>query len=573
MIKLLQFKKTAILLSAFFLSLNFSNTLQAQSFTWAKNMGGTSNDYGYSVAVDASGNVYTTGTFEGTADFDPGVGTFTLTSTGTADIFISKLDANGNFVWAKGIGGTTNDYGLTVAVDASGNVYTTGYFRNVADFDPGVGTFNLTSTSSSDDIFISKLDASGDFVWAKSIGGSNTDKCSGMKIDAAGNVFITGSFRGTTDFDPGAGIFNLTSAGNDDIFVSKLDASGNFVWAKGIGGTMVDVSQAITIDATGNVYTCGYFTDVVDFNPGVATYTLTSSIYNIFISKLDGNGDFVWAKHMVGGGDASQAITVDGAGNVYTTGYIQGTTDFDPGVGTFTLTSVGAYDLFISKLDANGDFVWAKSMGALNNESGLGITVDATGNVYTTGYFGNTVDFDPSVGTTTLVAPAGNYSIFISKLDALGNFVSAKSIGNSTGSCISYAITLDAANNIYTTGYYTGATDFDPDGGIFNLTPPSTQADVFILKLSSSTVSIAELNNEINVVLYPNPTNSIINIKLDEEIQTISIYNSLGALVQTEKTNSFSIEQLSSGLYILKVKTEKELKQFVLLKNNSSLNY
>ncbi len=528
----------------------------AQNFDWAVSMGGASNDNGYSVAVDASGNVYTTGSFEGTADFDPGVGTFNLTSAGAGDIFISKLDASGNFVWAKSIGGTINDYGLSVAVDASGNVYTAGYFRDIADFDPSVGTFNLASVSNSDDVFISKLDANGDFVWAKTLGGSNTDKCSGIKIDASGNLLITGSFKGTADFDPGAGIFNLTSAGIDDVFVSKLDTNGDFVWAKAIGGTSADVSLAIAVDATGNVYTCGYFTGAVDFDPGVGTDTLTSSIYNIFISKLDANGNFVWAKHMVGSGDVSQAIAVDAAGNIYTTGYMQGTTDFDPGAGTFTLTAVGAFDIFISKLDANGDFVWAKRMGALNNEAGLSIAADATGNVYTSGYFGDTVDFDPSAGTTNLVAPGGNYSIFISKLDANGNFVSAKNIGNSNGSCASYAIKLDAADNIYASGYYTSTTDFDPNTGVSNLTSQGNN-DVFVLKLSPSLVGVSESNNGFNFNIYPNPVSSKLTIKTDNEIQTISIYNSLGALVQTEKTNNFSVEALSPGLYILNIKTEK----------------
>ena len=552
--------KKHLLLASLLIS---STAIFAQNFEWATSFGGTSNDYGYSVAVDASGNVYTTGSFEGTTDFDPGLGTFTLTSAGAADIFISKLDANGNFVWAKGIGGTTNDYGLTIAVDASGNVYTSGSFQGTADFDPEVGTFPLSSAGGAD-IFISKLDANGNFVWAKSIGGTLADKCSGLKIDATGNLFITGSFKGTVDFDPEAGIFNLSSAGGDDIFVSKLDASGNLVWAKGIGGTSADVSQAIAIDATGNVYTCGYFSGAVDFDPGAATYFFTSSIYDVFISKLDVNGDFVWAKQMVGGGDVAQAIAVDAAGNIYTTGYTQGTTDYDPGVGTFTLTSAGAFDIFISKLDANGDFVWAKSMGASNNEAGLGITVDAAGYVYTTGYFGDAVDFDPGAGTTTLVAPGGNYSIFISKLDALGNFVSAKSIGNNTASCASYAITLDNANNIYTTGYYTGTTDFDPNASIFDLTVQGNY-DIFALKLSSSSIGIKETNNESMATLYPNPTSSLLSIKTDEEIQEISIYNSIGVLVQTEKTNAFSVEQLASGFYTVAIKTSMgtSLKRFV----------
>src|SRR5674476_671097 len=134
------------------ITLLFFSSLQAQnvSLVWAKNMGGASDDYVNSIAVDASGNVYTTGYFLGTVDFDPGAGTYNLTSAGGYDIFISKLDASGNFVWAKNMGGASDDRGTSIAVDASGNVYTTGSFRGTADFDPGAGTYNLTSAGSGD---------------------------------------------------------------------------------------------------------------------------------------------------------------------------------------------------------------------------------------------------------------------------------------------------------------------------------------------------------------------------------------------------------------------------------------
>ncbi|MBT6372369.1 MAG: hypothetical protein HOJ86_06840, partial [Acidimicrobiaceae bacterium] len=130
--------------------------------------GGTNADYGYSVAVDSSGNVYTTGYFNGTVDFDPGAGTANLTSNGYKDVFVSKLDSSGNYVWAKNFGGTGNDMGYSVAVDSSGNVYTTGYFTGTVDFDPGAGTTNLVPNGSSD-AFVSKLDSSGDLVWAKNL--------------------------------------------------------------------------------------------------------------------------------------------------------------------------------------------------------------------------------------------------------------------------------------------------------------------------------------------------------------------------------------------------------------------
>jgi len=193
--------------------------LSAQTLQWAKSMGGASNAVGNAIAVDNSGNVYTSGYFVDTVDFDPGVSTFNLISTGGIDIFVSKLDALGNFVWAKQMGGTRNDLGLSIALDAVGNVYTTGFFYETADFDPGA-TFNLISAGSND-IFVSKLDAGGSFVCVEQMGGAGADLARSIAIDASGNVYTTGYFRDTADFDPSLATSNLISRGFSDIFITK----------------------------------------------------------------------------------------------------------------------------------------------------------------------------------------------------------------------------------------------------------------------------------------------------------------------------------------------------------------
>jgi hypothetical protein len=223
----------------------------------------------------------------GTADFDPGTGTTNLMSAGERDIFIQKLNANGNFIWAKQMGGIKYDEGQSITIDDFGNICTTGNFEDTADFDPGAGTTNLTSLGDRD-IFTQKLDTDGNFLWAKQMGGIYTDRGQSITSDANGNVFTIGYFSDLVDFDPGVGTYNLTSKGWADIFIQKLDANGNFQWTIQMGGTGYDFGQSITTDGNGNIYSTGFFSDTVDFDPGAGTANLTSVHgYDVFIQKLN----------------------------------------------------------------------------------------------------------------------------------------------------------------------------------------------------------------------------------------------------------------------------------------------
>lgn len=255
-------KKRTILFSL--LLLLTADYAGAQSVEWAYGFGASEVDIGYSVFADDSGFVYTTGSFKGTVDFDPGPGTHILTSPGIDNMFISKLDAAGNLVWAKHIGSASGSVARAITVDKAGNVYTTGNFSGTTDFDPGPGVFNMSAAGYAF-CFISKLDASGNFVWAKSFSGNSEGKS--ISTDTAGNAYITGEFQSTVDFDPGPGTYNLTALGQYDVFVAKLNVSGNFVWAKHFGGTYCcDIGRSIALDDSGYVYTTGNFGGTVDFD-------------------------------------------------------------------------------------------------------------------------------------------------------------------------------------------------------------------------------------------------------------------------------------------------------------------
>ena len=550
----------------------FILTTNAQvNFLWAKAMDGSSYDGGQSIAIDGASNDYTTGYFEGCVDFAPGLGVWYLTSNGAQDIFISKLDASGNFVWAKQIGGINGDLGFSIDVDALGYIYTTGTFQDTVDFDPGVGVFNLTNSGNGAAIFVSKLDPLGNFGWAKKlggVGGSSMGRC--IKLDATGNVYTTGYFDVTTDFDPGAGVFNITPVGGEDIFINKLNVSGNFVWAKSMGGVNTDCGYSIGFDNGGNIYTSGKFRDTVDFDPGIGVYNLISAGFeDIFVNKFNSSGTFVWAKAMGGAmTDISYSNVVDGLGNVYTTGIFLGTADFDPGPGVFSITSMGNNDIFISKLNASGNFMWALSMGGTANEAAISITIDQYSNIYTTGFFQSTVDFDPGAGAYYLSSP-GLDDIFISILDISGTFVSAKNIGGVGAACVGQSIAVDLFGDVYTTGYFQGTGDFDPGPSVYNITAPGLD-DVFVVKLNCPSLGISEIKGDLSVEqnIFPNPNNGLFTLQVSASTTSTSsglagsapiingeliLINSIGQKVYEAKIiqgiNTIQTNSLAKGLY------------------------
>jgi hypothetical protein len=490
-------------------------SLNAQTFEWANKLGTSTAERVYSVTTDNAGNVYTTGYFQNTVDFDPGTGVFNLTSNGGYDIFVTKLNAAGNLVWAKNMGGSANDVGESVTIDYLGNIFITGYFQSTADMDPGSGTTNLIS-SGSYDIFITKLDASGNFDWAKRMGGSGVDIGYSVVVDTVGNIYSTGYFRSTADFDPGSGIYNLTAEGIRDIFISKLDSAGDFVWTKKIGRSGYNAGRTIHLDNFGDIYVSGDFQDSADFDSGVdSLYLWSEGLFDVFVCKLDTAGNLKWAK---GWGstdtDFSSSLTTDSVGNVYTTGYFKGTVDFDPNIGVFNLASAGSRDVFVSKLDSSGAFSWAKQIGGIGDDRGFSIAKDAQGNLYTTGMFENTADFNPGTGIFNLTSN-GDLDCFVSKLDATGNFVWAIQTGGVDDDA-GYSIAVDPSSNVYTAGNFESTVDFDPSSTSYNLTSAGSY-DVFIQKLSqcpsaSSTDTIIACNSYtwIDGNTYTQSTNSSI---------------------------------------------------------------
>ncbi|MBL7911613.1 MAG: SBBP repeat-containing protein [Bacteroidia bacterium] len=468
---------------------------QIPVFQWVHNYGSTFAEDGQSVAVDATGNVFAVGAFRNTIDFDPGPATMALTSSGVTDVYITKIDANGNNLWAKQIGNGFAEYVNDIAIDPSGNLLITGAFQSSVDFDPGPSTSVLVASGI--DVFVLKLDNNGNFLWARNMGGTSTDQGISITTTSAGEVITVGEFNGTADFNPGPSIANLTSFGGADIFVSKLDASGNFVWANGFGGTGTDAGLGITTNSLGVFFT-GYFQGIADFDPSVATYTLNSSGSNdVFLCRLNHSGTFNFAVNIGGtGADIANSITTDNNSAILITGQFNGSADFDPTVATNTLVSSGSSDIFVAKYTNNGNLTWARKMGGSFADYGNSIAVDNLNNIYSTGTFKDAADFDPSLATFSITSNSGTDDIYIHKLDANGNFIWVKYFGGNSAD-EPHAIALDNTGNIYTTGNFQTTVDFNPDAGVDNKTAIGG-TDAFVHKMGVCVPPVTPTNTTPN---------------------------------------------------------------------------
>ena len=526
---------------------------QTPSAEWVKDIGGSINyANGNSIASDALGNTYITGPFQRTMDFDPGPANFNLVSQGYSDIFILKLNPAGNFIWAKQLGGTLADISNSITLDESGNIYITGSFEGTGDFNPGSGIFNLISAGD-DDIFISKLDSSGNFIWAKSLGGQSTDEAYSIKVDLHDNVYTAGIFQDTADFNPDVGSFKLIAANTQAMFISKLDSYGNFVWAKGIGS---QAFGSIELDHSSNLYITGSFNGNIDLDLGPGIFPISSGgNRNSFILKLDSLGNFAWGKQLTGS-NISSSIAADIFGYIYIAGSLQAVGDFDPGAGIFSLSPNTNNDIFILKLDSSGNFVWAKDI-AVAMYTSQSICVDASSNLYITGGFEQVIDFDPGPGV--FILPSNNeINTFISKLDSSGNFIWAKRFLGSNNS--SSSIAIDGLNNIYTTGYFQREVYFESGINFHAI----GFLDVFINKINQSLITnvkpIEPEDNEINI--FPNPASYQLNIHSGYNISNIVIYNTLGEQVMSVVNNNdvssvIDISSLNKGIYTAVIITEK----------------
>ena len=395
------------------------------SVIWNSFLGGSSNDFGRSIAVDGSGNVYVTG--YSSVYWGSPVRNY---SSGS-DAFVAKLSASGGLTWNTFLGGSDNDYGNSIAVDGSGNVYVTGY--SLASWGSPVRAYSGNS-----DTFAAKLTSSGGLTWNTFLGGSNNDFGYGITVDASGNVYVAGYSNGAWSCAPTACTVR-TFGGSEDAFAAKLTSSGGLTWNSFLGGSGYVTGAGIALDASLNVYVTGGSSAAWGCSPA-CTLRAYSGGQDAYAAKLTAAGALAWNTFLGGSGnDNGTGIAVDAGANVYVTG------SSDANWGTPVRTfNTGTADAFAARLNASGGLLWNTFLGGSNNDNGGGIAVDSSGNVTVTG------DSYATWGSPVR-AYSGSYDAFAARLTNSGALTWNTFLGGS-GSDVGYGGVVDGSGNIYLVG-------------------------------------------------------------------------------------------------------------------------
>lgn len=568
-------KTTVIQITLAFLSL--ATFAQEAEFNWAIQLGSNSDDGIEGIVTDEDGSIYSTGWFRNTFDVDPSGGSFGWTSLGAEDMFISKFDSVGQLVWANRIGGPNDEKALDIAIDFESNVFITGYFYEPSgsiDFDPSSSVVSFSSQF--ENAFVAKYDSDGNLLWAAQFDSETASSDFGTSVasDLLGNVLVVGTFEDSVDFDPGPNSYKLHSD-DGNVFIVKLNSQGQFVWAKQVVGGSDGYSPQgeklkVETDQFGNVYVAGDFVKTADFDPSEGEYWMTSPgstpIRDMFLLKLSSAGNFQWAGQISGSGhDQLGGLSVDESGNCYLTGWFTGSADFNPDQsGLDILLGNGTRDVFVCKWDQNRQHQWAVVLGKLSSGNysnyGYGITHDSYGNVYSTGSFAGIADFDPDPDNQFWLDSYFRDS-YVSKLNSDGEFVWAKLITSDDG-CFGSSVEIDIFENVIVAGGFEGSTDFNPDpSNQFSLTSFG-YVDAYVTRwtyLENISTALVDAGSRFNPIAFPNPSNGIFQIHLGD-FKEFHVYDGLGKLVSQNSNPSTKVIDLSgepAGIYTLKVLSER----------------
>ncbi len=609
-------------------TLIYATHLCAQGFKRVEHIQGPGNENIYDLSVDKQGNIISVGSFSNAADFDGGSGITKLSSNGASDIFIRKTNSGGNLLWVKSIGGLGDDKALAVITDSAGNIYVSGSFFGAAAFNPPGGDSLKADQPGNSNFFLMKLSGNGNFQWAvkessnnptndyttdaaplaldktgkiymaygfaemsytnvckynptngqkeqsfsfTTTGGSNPGVLTeGLSVDTGGNFYISGSFTGDVDFDPGNGT-DIRTANSERAFVGKYKPTGNISWLHTFGSNVINSptsANTLATDLQGNVFFSGLFSGAVDFEPGNGIHYITSGANNLnmFLAKFTTAGNLSWVNPYIysGGGNYPYDLTTDAIGNVYMTGIFESTTtDFNPAGSTPNIPVAKGADMFVIKVAPGGMLVWLEHTGGKDISRGLAIAVSPGEETYIGGDFRDTADFTPLHNFSSKLIALGQEDAFILKLGkcALQDtsvVQSGKMLkSNATGVSYQWISCADKMPVPFATNH-----EFTPwTPGQYAVVITNIEGCSDTSACYEVTLSIDQLNKN-NTGVYPNPTTGDVTVTLGKHYETIkaTLTDISGRIISVHtytKTDNFTMPvNAPQGIYRLNVTTD-----------------
>jgi hypothetical protein len=429
-------------------------------------VGGNGEDEAFSITADASGNAYITG-YTVSTDYPVTSGAYKITNGGN-NVFVTKLNPTcSNLVYSTYIGGSNYDWGQSIAIDAAGNAYITGYTKS-SNYPATTGAFQ-TALRGSANAFVTKLNSTGSaLLYSTFIGGNSYDMGNSIAIDAGGDAYITG-YTLSSNYPATTGAFQTALRGSANAFVTKLNSTGSaLLYSTFIGGTSQGYGYSIAVDAGGDAYITGY-TNSSDYPTTSGAYqTALKGGENTFVTKLNSTGSALLYSTFIGGSgyDEGNSIAIDAGGNAYISG-VTNSSDYPTTTGAFqTAFGGGDYDALVTKLNSTGSaLLYSTFIGGSGYDYGYSIAVDAAGNAYITGY---TKSSNYPATTGAFQTASGGYDdAFVTKLNSTGSaLLYSTFIGGSDGDDEGNSIALDAGGSTYVAGF-AGSSDFPTTTGAF----------------------------------------------------------------------------------------------------------
>lgn len=439
-------------------------------------LGSTQLEEGRGIAYTGDG-VAMASWFTGRLDFDQGEPVTARTSFGGQDIAVAKYDLNGTFQWVVQIGGAAGDIPNAIAATPDGGVVVAGYGSG------GGQCGGVLSGPGGRDALLAKIGADGTCQWGILFGGSSDDEARAVAVDADGSIVVAGIFRGTADFDPTGGAALLVSRGGTDGFVARYTSDGQFVNVAQGGGAEDDVFAALHVANGGDVTAVGEIRGTATFGSSLAPLLLQSvGGADIAVARYTALGGLRWA-FRAGGPleDRATAVTEDPNGDLLVAGTFEGTADLDPGPGASLVVSQGAADVFLASYEPVGG-AWdglTRAFGGFGTEGVTGLVRHVSGRILLSGFFQQTVDFDPGAGAKLVTArgTGGAGDFFVYAFSSAGNFAWVAPVGGIVGGeglqSIAHGLALDELATVWAVGRFYGRADFDPSDEATELTAVS----------------------------------------------------------------------------------------------------